>query len=562
MTHPTSASVPQLTLTLPNGVTQTYALAKGSITIGRQTTCDMVLRHWTVSRRHARIDRIAGGYTITDLGSVNGTRVNGAPITRRPLTLGDVLHVGDCTLRFEAARLEPAPERVTRIDSERDLRDTLIEMPVHVQLEESSVPRAVVHTSEGTWEVPLAGDRLTIGRDPDNDIRLEFPAVSRHHAVIERSGDAYRVRDLRSQNGTWIRRERISSKDIEDGESFYVGPACVLLKRGLSQNDLEAGGEVAKRRPVVIIPGFAGSNLWLGNEQIWPAMRTLGNPSLLAMSHRLDARGVVDDVVVVPNLIKLDQYSLLTGYLREGLGYEPGKDLLEFGYDFRQDNRESARLLAAAIDRWQVSGPITIIAHSMGCLIARYFIERLGGHRKVERAIFIGGPHAGTPYAFASLLRGPNLLPLGMMNLRLREVLATFPSWYQILPTYRCVSSGQSPLDVLMDDTWVADHVRPLLRDAGEFRRELGSQSSVPAVCIFGYGIKTVTEATIERDDQGAVRKADLATSDHGDGMIPERSARLKDSEIHPVRQHHGSLYVDSDVRMRLKLELTRSTNP
>lgn len=552
-------ALPQLVLTLPNGVTQTYSMGRATITIGRQTTCDMVLRHWTVSRRHARIDRNADGYVATDLGSVNGTRVNGVPITRRQLVLGDVLHVGDCILRFEAGRVEDSPDRPTCIDSERDLHDTLIEMPVQVELQESSVPRAVVHTSEGTWEVALEGERLTIGRDPDNDIRLEFPAVSRHHAVIERAGDSYRVRDLRSQNGTWMRHERITSQEIADGETVYIGPACVLFKRGLTDDDLGAGGELVRRRPVVIIPGFAGSNLWLGSEQVWPSMRTLGNLSLLSMNHRLEARGVVDDVVVVPNLIKLDQYSVLTGYLREGLGYEPGKDLLEFGYDFRQDNRESARQLAAALDRWKVPEPITIIAHSMGCLIARYFIERLGGHRKVERVILIGGPHAGTPYAFASLLRGPNLLPLGMMNLRLREVLATFPSWYQILPAYRCVSSGEAPLDVLTDHSWVAETARPLLHDAGEFRRELGSQSSVPAVCIFGYGIKTVTEATVERDVHGGLRRADLVTSEHGDGMIPERSALLKGAEIHPVKQHHGSLYVDSDVRMRLKLELTRS---
>ena len=40
--------------------------------------------------------------------------------------------------------------------------------------------------------------------------------------------------------------------------------------------------------------------------------------------------------------------------------------------------------------------------------------------------------------------------------------------------------------------------------------------------------------------------------------MIPETSAVLERAEIHPVQQHHGSLYADNDVKMRLKLELTR----
>jgi hypothetical protein len=137
--------------------------------------------------------------------------------------------------------------------------------------------------------------------------------------------------------------------------------------------------------------------------------------------------------------------------------------------------------------------------------------------------------------------------------------LATFPSWYQILPTYQCVSHGAAPLDVLADDSWVAERHRPLLHGAHRFRQELGTHSSVPAVCIFGYGIKTIAGASVERAAAGEVAKVDFRFSDAGDGTIPEQSAILRGAEIHPVRQQHGSLYVDGDVRMRLKLELTRS---
>jgi hypothetical protein len=45
-----------------------------------------------------------------------------------------------------------------------------------------------------------------------------------------------------------------------------------------------------------------------------------------------------------------------------------------------------------------------------------------------------------------------------------------------------------------------------------------------------------------------------------GDLSVPAGSAVLKNSEIHPVYQEHGALYVDNDVKMRLKVELTRST--
>jgi pimeloyl-ACP methyl ester carboxylesterase len=279
---------------------------------------------------------------------------------------------------------------------------------------------------------------------------------------------------------------------------------------------------------------------------------------LLSIDHPLEARGLVNEIVIVPNLIKQDQYSSLTNCLTESLGYERGKDLMEFGYDFRQDNRDSARRLAAAVECWDATGPITIIAHSMGCLVARYYLERLGGKSRTGRAIFLGGPHSGTPFAFASLMSGPNLLPMGLMNARLRDLLATYPSWYQILPTYPFLSDQRGQFDVLNDESWLSADRRNLIRQAREFRAELGTTSSVPAVSVFGYGIKTTTAMTVEREALGAFRKPNFTVTTRGDGTIPEFSGVLAGTEIHRVQQHHGSLYADSDVKMRLKLELMR----
>ena len=231
---------------------------------------------------------------------------------------------------------------------------------------------------------------------------------------------------------------------------------------------------------------------------------------------------------------------------------------LEFAYDFRQDNRITAHKLAAAIEQWHVAAPITIIAHSMGCLIARYYVERLGGGARVERLLLIGGPHAGTPAAYVNLLKGPDLLPLGLLNQRLRHTIASFPSSYQILPTYACLTDREAAVDVWSDESWVSSERRPLLRDAREFRREFAAHSIVPAVCIFGYGVPTVTSAVVQRDPRGAFVTADFVASDSGDGTIPANSAVLTLAEIHPVHQHHGSLYNDNDVKMRLKIELTR----
>ncbi|MEW6232666.1 MAG: FHA domain-containing protein, partial [Chloroflexota bacterium] len=434
-------------------------------------------------------------------------------------------------------------------------------------LTDTRMPRLAVHTPGKTWEVPLAQDALTIGRQSDRDIFLDDQKVSRCHACIERRGEAFVIHDLGSTNGTWLGDQRVEEYPLQDGDTIRIGDARLLFKRGFAPDDLtlietEMPARKLARRPVIIVPGFMGSELWHGEEQLWPNVRYLfAHPEIFRLPEvkPLEARGLVGEVVIVPNLIKLEQYNRLGDYLEDSLGYERGKDLLEFAYDWRQDVRLSARRLAEAIDRWSVTPPITIVAHSLGCLVSRYYVERLGGKNKVERLILLGGPHSGVPKALTSLLLGPKLLPFGILGDRLRQVLATFPSMYQILPTYACAVDQQGqPIDVLSDETWLSETQRPLLAAAREFRRELGTHSAVPTVSIFGYGSKTVTGATVQRDAQGRWQKVDLAIEPSGDATIPEQSAVMKGSEIHPVQQVHGVLYVDSDVKMRLRLELTR----
>jgi hypothetical protein len=129
---------------------------------------------------------------------------------------------------------------------------------------------------------------------------------------------------------------------------------------------------------------------------------------------------------------------------------------------------------------------------------------------------------------------------------------------YQLLPTYSCgVDQAGERINVLADETWISERQRALLRDARKFRKELGTRSSVPAICIFGYGLKTITGVSVHRGSERNWERLELSTG-RGDDMVPEPSAVLKGAEIHPVRQHHGSLYTDTDVKKRLKLELTR----
>jgi hypothetical protein len=76
----------------------------GGLTIGRLPECEIALGDGNVSRRHAQIRTVDGRYAVADLGSTNGTRVNGVPIDGpRELEADDEISVGNTTLRFELA---------------------------------------------------------------------------------------------------------------------------------------------------------------------------------------------------------------------------------------------------------------------------------------------------------------------------------------------------------------------------------------------------------------------------------------------------------------------------
>ncbi len=73
------------------------------VSLGRSSDNDVVLRDFSVSRHHARIDVEDGVATIFDLDSTNGVKVNDAFVTSSPLTAGDHLVVGSFTLLVEDA---------------------------------------------------------------------------------------------------------------------------------------------------------------------------------------------------------------------------------------------------------------------------------------------------------------------------------------------------------------------------------------------------------------------------------------------------------------------------
>jgi ABC-type multidrug transport system ATPase subunit/predicted component of type VI protein secretion system len=191
------------------------SLAAVPLIIGRVAPADVVIELGTVSRKHARITRGETGYLIDDLGSQNGTFINAQRIAgRQPLAAGDLVHLGpDFEMRFVAAAVSaPAPATgpstgsvtAPRLASATAATGAMaaLQQPAvagrtmimsNPLLELAPDPPQLVVSMSGKAPVihSLTKPRLRIGRLPDNDIVVDNPYVSRHHAELEKRGPDY-----------------------------------------------------------------------------------------------------------------------------------------------------------------------------------------------------------------------------------------------------------------------------------------------------------------------------------------------------------------------------------
>ena len=85
------------------------------------------------------------------------------------------------------------------------------------------MPKLIVKQGGSSREVPLSKDTISIGRTPENDIELKDSLISRKHTSIVKKGDRYVVYDLGSSNGTFVNRERIEMKPLDNGDIIRVG---------------------------------------------------------------------------------------------------------------------------------------------------------------------------------------------------------------------------------------------------------------------------------------------------------------------------------------------------
>jgi predicted component of type VI protein secretion system len=98
-------------------------------------------------------------------------------------------------------------------------------------------------------EILLSGGTVTIGRQPDNILRIDNPAVSGHHAKVYAEGDHYVIEDAESFNGTYVNGQRISKVVLKDGDSAIIGKHTIEFRVAAQYGILDSMVQVPKTRP-------------------------------------------------------------------------------------------------------------------------------------------------------------------------------------------------------------------------------------------------------------------------------------------------------------------------
>jgi pimeloyl-ACP methyl ester carboxylesterase len=206
--------------------------------------------------------------------------------------------------------------------------------------------------------------------------------------------------------------------------------------------------EPTGKRPIIIVPGIVGTELYNGDVQVWPniaAMILNNNDYFLTENLGMNENGVSIKQILVGNVMEeinipiLRNISIFKGLVNklESGGYNFNSDYFFFPYDWRADLNDVSELLKNKINAVKSQTgfqKVDIIAHSMGGLVVEDYIKSYG-KTDIDKLIFVGTPHLGAPKAAKVLLEGDRFNNPFLEEDRIQEIAINSPSVYELLPT-------------------------------------------------------------------------------------------------------------------------------
>ena len=299
---------------------------------------------------------------------------------------------------------------------------------------------------------------------------------------------------------------------------------------------MRAGTGLLRTR-VLIVPGMMGSRLCDlpsgGAAKRNARARALWvDPARIAAGHlkRLSLPGTIP---IRPAGALLPAYARL----KLMLSIE-GFDARFFAYDWRFGIDKIGSALASKI----VAGgqPVSLVAHSMGGLVARIAAKQLP-KRLLKRLVMLGTPNRGA-FAPVLALRGtyPFVRRLSRLDLEHSPedlaggVFSTFPGLYQLLPATR----AGAQIDLLDPGSWPDSGPKPDPALLGRVAEARGRMASPDARMAHIVGVNRETVVSVRRTTAGF----EYGSSRNGDGTVPVRLAVLPALATYYADETHGEL--------------------
>lgn len=346
--------------------------------------------------------------------------------------------------------------------------------------------------------------------------------------------------------------------------------------------------------PVIVIPGIMGSDLYAAEDDYlcWPNILHI-NVGLQRL--HINDYGESDESIRVGGLIGFPNYysEMIDQLLATGYKVE------EFPYDWRMDNNDTAKLLHdkinSTLEKYN-TGKVDIVAHSMGGLVSKAYLNKYATENKVRKLVTIGTPHLGAPKMFSAwkvgkLESGFSLIDIPINNDIVRYITRNFNSIYQLLPSKDYFSYGltayyEEGFDT-NDDRIIQGRIydysgmkewfygrdaspryndinRAMLNNAEAFHDAIDQMIITDNNLVEGYMIASDRQATpvLLRDYIGAFGKKHenkVESLKAGDGTVPTMSAtngQILHSQIFYVNDgKHGELLnLDSVIQKTIHI--------
>lgn len=325
----------------------------------------------------------------------------------------------------------------------------------------------------------------------------------------------------------------------------------------------------------IVIPGIMGTRLHLPGaagglgKEVWPP-----TPSEVVLGYKRIDDLQRDDLRVgeiIDSVLCYDFYNLLDRHLRT-LGYSPNsteRRQVNFAYDWRRDNFDTAALLAEEIKRQHQDGAekIYLLAHSMGGLVARLMLE--GGANdaepwfdKIELLATFGTPHFGAPLALARIFGLDGASGISKADFKRLSANEKYPSGYQLIPAPGAAAiwnvEGTSIVPMSPYDPAAAAELglKPALVDRARALHDVLGAGHRPAGVEYFYfagtGHQTATRVNVfhtpgQPVDHGrsVITRADSA----GDGTVPMFSALPSQGLRHIAVNKHETVFKGQPFR-------------